>query len=313
MMTKTEFLNLLEQKLSLINDDERKDILMEYGTYIDDKMASGVSEEEAVSGFGNINELVSDILEAYKINTDNVQTKMDKTLDKVYVRSESFLNRFGNLSVNDMFHILFDVFVLLIILFIGKILIVDFFGNIFISILFGFTGSYLYPLERILDFALTIVYFIAAVLFFLSVMSRRINRYRNKSSIRQVGVMEDIKSTWNQETRQFVSKNDDLLDDLPPLPKTERPLYHQRVSVPEVDRQSMHLFSKILIILCGIPVVSALIGFGIVFVSMAYVSLAKGASSIGLYMIFSGLILGSVAIIWLLGHIWPKKEVKEDA
>ena len=34
-MNKQEFLNQLEKKLDRINETERKDILMEYGTYID--------------------------------------------------------------------------------------------------------------------------------------------------------------------------------------------------------------------------------------------------------------------------------------
>ena len=46
-MLKKEFLDVLNQKLSLISDKEREDILLEYGTYIDDKIASGVAEEEA--------------------------------------------------------------------------------------------------------------------------------------------------------------------------------------------------------------------------------------------------------------------------
>ena len=38
-MLKKEFLDVLNQKLSLISDKEREDILLEYGTYIDDKIA----------------------------------------------------------------------------------------------------------------------------------------------------------------------------------------------------------------------------------------------------------------------------------
>lgn len=45
-MLKKEFLDVLNQKLSLISDKEREDIILEYGTYIDDKIAGGVAEEE---------------------------------------------------------------------------------------------------------------------------------------------------------------------------------------------------------------------------------------------------------------------------
>lgn len=311
-MTKQEFLNHLEKELNLISEDERKDIIMEYGTYIDDKMAAGVSEEDAVAGFGNISDLVHDILEAYKINTDNYQSRVDKTLDKVYDRSENLLNRLGNLSVNDMFHIMFDVLLLLLILFVGKVIIVDFFGNLFVSLLFSFSGGYFYFFENIMNFIIAIVYFIAAVLFFVSVMSRRINRYKNKSSVRQVGVMEDIRNTWNQESRQFI-KNDEDDSQLPPLPKDKKPLYHQRATIPPIDKESTHILGKVFIVLCGIPIIFALIGFAIVFIMMLFVSITHQATSFGLYLIFIGLISGGISILWLLGHIWPKKEVKKDA
>ena len=95
-MLKKEFLDILNQKLSLVNDKEKEDILLEYGTYIDDKMASGVSEEEAVAGFGDVDELVKEILDAYKINTDSMDplsSKADKTIDKVYAKMEELFSR----------------------------------------------------------------------------------------------------------------------------------------------------------------------------------------------------------------------------
>ena len=40
-MTKTEFLALLEQRLMVLNDDERADLLSEYEQHIEMKVASG--------------------------------------------------------------------------------------------------------------------------------------------------------------------------------------------------------------------------------------------------------------------------------
>ena len=94
-MLKKEFLDVLNQKLSLISDKEREDIVLEYGTYIDDKIASGVTEEEAVAGFGDVDELVKDILDAYKINTDSMDpfsNRADKTIDKVYAKVEELFS-----------------------------------------------------------------------------------------------------------------------------------------------------------------------------------------------------------------------------
>ena len=107
-MLKKEFLDVLNQKLSLISDKEREDIILEYGTYIDDKIAGGVAEEEAVAGFGDVDELVKDILDAYKINTDSMDpfsNRADKTIDKVYAKVEELFSKLGNFSMNEIFHL----------------------------------------------------------------------------------------------------------------------------------------------------------------------------------------------------------------
>ena len=114
-MLKKEFLDILDQKLSLVNNKEKEDILLEYGTYIDDKVASGVTEEEAVAGFGDVDQLAKNILSAYKINTesmDPLSNKADKTLDKIYAKLEDLFSKIGNFSMNEIFHIVFDAVVL---------------------------------------------------------------------------------------------------------------------------------------------------------------------------------------------------------
>ena len=47
-MLKKEFLDILNQKLPLVNDKEKEDILLEYGTYIDDKMIKGGASFEDI-------------------------------------------------------------------------------------------------------------------------------------------------------------------------------------------------------------------------------------------------------------------------
>lgn len=69
-MTKDEFLKTLEQQLRLINDEERRDILQEYEQHIEMKIESGLTEEEAIEDFGDIDELTREILDAYHINTE---------------------------------------------------------------------------------------------------------------------------------------------------------------------------------------------------------------------------------------------------
>lgn len=290
-MLKSEFLDLLNQKLSLINDKEKEDIILEYGTYIDDKIASGVSEEEAVAGFGDVDELAKEILSAYKINTDSMDplsSKADKTIDKVYAKLEGMFSKLGNFSMNEIFHIIFDAFVLVLILWIGKLIVVDLLCRIVLSMIFSFFAGF----YAITDFMLSLcrlLYVCIAIYFFVKVMAKRVERYRLHAN--HVGVMDDIKETWNDNIKS---------NDLPPTP--DRPLYHER-KVHHVESDIL----KVILVFAMIPVSCILIGSGIGFVVMIYVSMMYATTSLGLYYIDIAFVLGSLAILLMLFRAWPKK------
>ena len=290
-MLKSEFLELLNQKLSLINDKEREDIILEYGTYIDDKIANGVSEEEAVAGFGDVDELAKEILSAYKINTDSMDplsSKADKTIDKVYTKVEELFSKLGDFSMNQIFHVIFDAFVLVLILWIGKLIVVDVLCRLILSILFSFFVGYHMITEFMLGLC-RLLYLCLAIYFFVKVMSKRIQRYRFNNQ--NVGVMDDIKETWNDNIKS---------NDLPPTP--DRPLYH--------ERKPHHFESdvlKVILVFAMIPVSCILIGSGIGFVVMIYVSMMYATTSLGLYCIDIAFVLGSLAILLMLFRAWPKK------
>lgn len=290
-MLKSEFLDLLNQKLSLINDKEKEDIILEYGTYIDDKIASGVSEEEAVAGFGDVDELAKEILSAYKINTDSMDplsSKADKTIDKVYTKLEGMFSKLGNFSMNEIFHIIFDAFVLVLILWIGKLIVVDLLCRIVLSMIFSFFAGF----YAITDFMLSLcrlLYVCIAIYFFVKVMAKRVERYRLHAN--HVGVMDDIKETWNDNIKS---------NDLPPTP--DRPLYHER-KVHHVESDIL----KVILVFAMIPVSCILIGSGIGFVVMIYVSMMYATISLGLYCIDIAFVLGSLAILLMLFRAWPKK------
>lgn len=290
-MLKSEFLELLNQKLSLINDKEKEDIILEYGTYIDDKIANGVSEEEAVAGFGDVDELAKEILSAYKINTDSMDplsSKADKTIDKVYTKVEELFSKLGDFSMNQIFHVVFDAFVLVLILWIGKLIVVDVLCRLILSILFSFFVGYHMITEFMLGLC-RLLYLCLAIYFFVKVMSKRIQRYRFNNQ--NVGVMDDIKETWNDNIKS---------NDLPPTP--DRPLYH--------ERKPHHFESdvlKVILVFAMIPVACILIGSGIGLVVMIYVSMMYATTSAGLYCMDIAFVLGSLAILLMLFRAWPKK------
>lgn len=69
-MDKKTFISKLEQALSVLQEDELRDIISEYEQHIDLKQESGLTEEEAIADFGSLDELTAEILEAYHVRAD---------------------------------------------------------------------------------------------------------------------------------------------------------------------------------------------------------------------------------------------------
>lgn len=69
-MGKNEFLSELETSLSVLQEDELRDIISEYEQHIDIKVEKGLTEEEAIADFGSLQELTGEILEAYHVRVD---------------------------------------------------------------------------------------------------------------------------------------------------------------------------------------------------------------------------------------------------
>lgn len=61
-MTKLEFIFALKEKLSGLPEEEVDDRLVFYSEMIDDRIEEGLSEEEAVSDIGNIDDIAAQIL-----------------------------------------------------------------------------------------------------------------------------------------------------------------------------------------------------------------------------------------------------------
>lgn len=74
-MNKAEFLHILRERLSILDENELEDILSEYEQHIDLKAAGTMTEEAAIADFGDIGELTAQILEAYHVRADFVQNK----------------------------------------------------------------------------------------------------------------------------------------------------------------------------------------------------------------------------------------------
>lgn len=78
-MKKEEFIAKLSERLAVLTEEERQDILDEYEQHIDIKVMRGMSEEAAIADFGQVEALAADILEAYHVRADYAVTEQERT------------------------------------------------------------------------------------------------------------------------------------------------------------------------------------------------------------------------------------------
>lgn len=201
-MSKDEFLNLLDRKLQVINEKERRDIIDEYRTHIEMKIADGKSEEEVIDDFGNVDELVDEILDAYKINTDRVNQSFDHKLnnfmDDMYNGFKRFIGSFTSLEVDDVVKLIFEIIVILIILAVLHIpfYIVEWLGTSILRNIIGLgIGHVLGTIWRVV---VELAYVVVVIVTIVNVISKRINRYRHPEEFdHESSVFDDFKNTFN--------------------------------------------------------------------------------------------------------------------
>lgn len=283
-MTKKEFLSKLEKKLQFISDQERNDILLEYGSYIDDKMANGSSEEQAVAGFGDVDELAKEILEAYHINTNSFESKTDKTLDRAFEQTEKFVKAIGHLGLNQFAHLIFDAIVLMILLWIGRWITVDVVCNIFLGLLFRLIDINTSGIQDVLLTFFKLAYGLFALYFLFVILKRRYKRYKNQEL--QPGIMEDVNQTWQGS----------LSDEQPAS------LYHERR-----DGQSWSMiFVKIILLIIALPLICiTLSGIALFIVFLVLCAIYK-TFSFGIFLMGLSGVGICVALLWLILYFWPK-------
>lgn len=127
-MKKDEFLKKLEKRLSILNEEERQDILDEYKDHLEKKMKDGMSEEEAVQDFGDFDTLVKDILSAYKINEnygEDSARKLESTFNIIVDEMVKFFQRliqmFSNKKGEDLLRIICKIILVLFAIWLMRI------------------------------------------------------------------------------------------------------------------------------------------------------------------------------------------------
>lgn len=305
-MNKEQFIATMHKKLHMIEENERQDIINEYINHIDMKVQEGKTEEQAIEDFGDIDELVKDILDAYKINTSNEKTNYDEKfnyfLDDIFDKFKKFVSSFTSLDMDDVVKFIFELFVILILLFILKIPfeMVKSLGSSLLRDVVGFgIGSVLATIWNII---IGLAYFVVFVVVLFGVCSKRIERYRNHDS---TDFMKDFKESLRFEKKPHVEH--------PYTEKKEEHVFHEKKHPYQKEGQHefvnsagtvVSLILKVFSILLFMPFIGIMIGLCVAFGILVSLSF-QGVVFVGAYFILIGCIAGTSAFLSLIYRtIW---------
>ncbi len=184
MKTKKEFLNFLDKRLSILKEEEKNEVLNEYSQHIDMKVQEGQSEEDAIKNFGNLDDFVDEILDAYNINSaynkKNIETeKITEAIDTGVDAAKTFFQRvreyikgISNYILNEkpskILIFLMKIGILSVALFIACML-----GSFVLNIIKGIFNI------GIVNILLKIVYFCFCVSLIVSVLGTFISNHLN--------------------------------------------------------------------------------------------------------------------------------------
>jgi len=201
-MNKKDFIKELEKRLEILDEKEIKDIVNEYKDIIDEKVKSGKSEEEAVSEFGSIDELATEILKAYKINPKYSNSNKDslkdakescegwiketaKTLSDTAKGIYDSLKKSNNdISVELVFELIIKFILMLIVLAILRLPfeIINGLGDSIFDMAF-------YPADEVLGLVwrlfTSILYFGVCILIFIAMFKEYVNYNQNTVSVKE--------------------------------------------------------------------------------------------------------------------------------
>ena len=287
-MTKEEFLKRLKSKLSILEESEVIDILEEYSEHIDEKIKSGTSESDAIKEFGNINELASDILSAYKVNgnySGNALTDFaNDFVDSVKEVFNKIVKVLSHGTTRDIVKLIIYIGIVLLVAAVIRIpfeILENLFDNAF-DVLPSFLDEIF---DAILILVINISYIIVAFLFVTKML-------KEKFLDNLVVETEVVKET---ETRKK-TKNSDKKSDTIVEKQIERKIVYRNEktfldSIGDLFLIIIKIFASFILIPCIIGVVFSSIG-----IAVSVLFTIKYYFIIGPIIICAGLLVGS---IWL--------------
>lgn len=277
-MNKEEFIKKLKKRLEMLEDREIEDIIDEYEGYISEKVSTGLTEEEAVKDLGDFEEIVADLLAAYKVKSkpasENVFTEM---INKISKGIDNFLESLNTKSGRDILKVLIEIIIILLIIGLLKIpfaILRELGSNIFRELISPFG----YIFGGVWSFIIEASYVIIAIIFFIKMLEKR---YFSDITTEIVDAKADKK---NEEKTQ--KENKKIIKE---TKKEEKKVEHH--SIIDTLLNIGLVFLKIFAIILLFGLICYLIGITIALGTMIYL-ITQGVTYFGILLLLIALFLG---------------------
>lgn len=300
-MSKEEFLTELDKKLQIINEKERKDIIDEYRAHLEMKIKDGKSEEEATADFGDIDELVDEILDAYKINTNQIHGKEDKFdtfLDNLFKKCKHIISSITSLDTDSVVKLLFEFFIVLILLWVVRIPfeVVSSIGSTLLEDIIGLgVGDFL---SKVWELLFDLIYAVLFIVILIKVFDKRISKYRNAEE-NQDSIIDDFKESFTSNKKETSTSESYSGMTQDKKVSEYRTIGNNILSVGSV-------IMRVLCIILMIPMIGIMVGLACALGVLIVMSM-EGVTFAGLYVLLSGLICVTGAFISLTYDVLWKR------
>lgn len=316
-MNKKEFLNTLRKRLSILEDSEIEDIISEYEGYIEEKVNVGLSEEEAVKELGDIDEIVKDLLAAYKVKEPKSDS-FNNIINKVSNGIDNFMSSLDDKSAKDIIRILIEIIIILLAIWLLKIpfaLIRDLGESIFTEVpnpVGNILGSIWWI---IIEFS----YIIVAVIFFFKMFEKRY--FKNVS----IKIVDEVEDEYKKEKPKKEDKKDKEVKKSKKKEVIDETKEREESNIAETKKVNRivvkdHTFVDTLTDICifilkffalifVVGTIFYLVGISIALGFMIYL-ICKGVTYIGVLILLIAFFAGGAFLLELLINFLFNKKIK---
>lgn len=295
-MKKDEFLKKLRKKLDILEETEINDIISEYEGYIDEKINKGATEEDAIKSMGDINELASELLSAYKIKKplNKEKDSLNDIVSSIVNIFNQIIDVFANKSFNEIIKFIIELIVIFLIIALFRIPfeIVEDMGR---SAIYNL-GIGVSIIGRIWKFILELIYLIFAVILFIKIFESRYLKDVNITQPNKIKKEKNLKETRKQDklTIDEVKKTEKEVDS-----KDKKGLIDLLVDI-------CLIFVKFIVFWILLGDAFYIFGMAVVLGIIIYL-IIKGVFYFGIYFAIIALFnLGIIAFIFLYNFIFNR-------